>query len=99
MEFLSVWKDAEIILTDSGGLQEESSALGVRCVTMRDSTERPVTVTDGTNILAGTDPARILEATRQSLQQPPSHRRPPLWDGRAAERIVDVLVGSPLLAR
>lgn len=99
MEFLSLWKDAEIILTDSGGLQEESSALGVRCVTMRDSTERPVTVTDGTNMLAGTNPARILEAARQSLTQPPSPRRPQLWDGRAAQRIADIIIGSPLFAR
>lgn len=99
MEFLCLWKDAEIILTDSGGLQEESSALGVRCVTMRESTERPVTLSDGTNILAGTDPERILQAARQSLGQPPSPRRPRLWDGHAAERIVDAIVESPLFAR
>lgn len=99
MEFLSLWKDADIILTDSGGLQEESSAVGVRCVTLRDSTERPVTLTDGTNVLAGTDPERILQAARQSLQQPPSSRRPRLWDGRAAERILDAIIASPLFAR
>lgn len=96
MEFLCLWKDAEIILTDSGGLQEESSALGVRCVTLRNSTERPVTITDGTNVLAGTDPAHILEVARAALAQPASGKRPQLWDGRAAERILDVIVDSPL---
>ncbi|MDO4905425.1 MAG: UDP-N-acetylglucosamine 2-epimerase (non-hydrolyzing) [Lautropia sp.] len=99
MEFLSLWKDAEIILTDSGGLQEEASAIGVRCVTMRDNTERPVTITDGTNILAGTNPARILEVARQALRFPPSSKRPRLWDGRAAERILDIIIASPLFAR
>ncbi len=98
MEFLSLWKDAQIILTDSGGLQEESSAIGVRCVTMRNSTERPVTITDGTNILAGTDPDRILQVTRQALNAPPSSRRPQLWDGRAADRILDI-IDSPAFAR
>lgn len=73
--------------------------MGVRCVTLRDSTERPVTLTDGTNVLAGTDPERILQAARQSLQQPPSSRRPRLWDGRAAERILDAIIASPLFAR
>lgn len=99
MEFLSLWKDASLILTDSGGLQEESSAIGVRCVTMRKSTERPVTITDGTNVLAGTDPERILQAAREQLNQPPSPRRPRLWDGHAAERIVDIIISSPLFAR
>ena len=99
MEFLSLWKDAQIILTDSGGLQEESSAVGVRCVTLRDSTERPVTITDGTNVLAGTNPARILEVARTALAQPASGKRPLLWDGRAAERILDVIVDSPLFAQ
>ena len=99
MEFLSLWKDAQIILTDSGGLQEESSAVGVRCVTLRDSTERPVTITDGTNVLAGTNPAHILEVARAALSQPASGKRPLLWDGRAAERILDVIVDSPLFAQ
>ncbi|MDO5102937.1 MAG: UDP-N-acetylglucosamine 2-epimerase (non-hydrolyzing) [Lautropia sp.] len=99
MEFLSLWKDAEVILTDSGGLQEESSALGVRCVTMRDSTERPVTITDGTNLLASSDPARILTVARQALASPPSPRRPQLWDGQAAERILDIITAYPAFAR
>ncbi|MFG6416573.1 non-hydrolyzing UDP-N-acetylglucosamine 2-epimerase [Roseateles sp. DC23W] len=93
MSFLHLWKDAAVVLTDSGGLQEETTALGVPCVTMRESTERPVTVDEGSNVLAGTDPARVLEACRQVLA---GHgkvgRRPALWDGMAAERIVRELV-------
>lgn len=91
LEFLALWRDAEVVLTDSGGVQEESTALGVRCVTLRDNTERPVTISDGTNILAGTEPRGIIEATRLSRSRPPSPRRPPCWDGRAAERIAGVL--------
>ena len=91
MEFLALWRDAEVVLTDSGGVQEECTALGVRCVTLRDNTERPVTLSDGTNILAGTTPQGIIEATRRSRSTPPSARRPPCWDGRAAERIAAVL--------
>jgi UDP-N-acetylglucosamine 2-epimerase (non-hydrolysing) len=92
MSFLHLWRDAALVLTDSGGLQEETTALGVPCVTMRESTERPITVTEGSNILAGTDPARVLEACRQVLAgQGKAGRRPLLWDGRAAERIVQVL--------
>ena len=93
MEFLNLWKDARVVVTDSGGLQEESTALGVRCVTVRANTERPATVDEGTNRLAGTDPARIVATVRESLVAPPSTRRPALWDGRAAERIADVFAG------
>ncbi len=89
MEFLNLWKDAALVMTDSGGLQEETTALGVPCVTVRENTERPVTVDEGTNVLAGTDPARILDAARRCLSgQGKAGRRPKLWDGRAAERIV-----------
>ncbi len=92
MEFLSLWKDAAAVLTDSGGLQEETTALGVPCITLRDNTERPVTVTEGTNVLAGTDPARIEQAVSRVLRgQIKAGRRPALWDGRAAERIVQIL--------
>lgn len=94
MEFLNLWKDAALILTDSGGLQEESTALGIPCLTVRENTERPVTVEEGTNVLVGASPERILAAARASLQadgpmSPP--RRPALWDGAAAERIIEVL--------
>lgn len=94
MSFLNLWKDAVAVLTDSGGLQEETTALGVPCVTLRESTERPITVDEGTNTLAGTDADRIvalaLEAARGAGKR---GQRPALWDGHAAGRIVDVLAG------
>ena len=64
MAFLNLWKDAAVVLTDSGGLQEETTALGVPCVTIRENTERPVTVDEGSNVLAGTDPEKIIAAKR-----------------------------------
>lgn len=92
MEFLNLWKDAVLVLTDSGGLQEETTALRVPCLTLRDNTERPITVAEGTNILVGTDPSRIGAEARRILN---GGRRPGLcpnlWDGHAAERIVDCL--------
>jgi len=92
MPFLHLWKDAAIVLTDSGGLQEETTALGVPCVTIRENTERPITVDEGTNVLAGTDPARIVALARDVLAgRGKRGRRPALWDGSAAERIVDIL--------
>jgi UDP-N-acetylglucosamine 2-epimerase (non-hydrolysing) len=92
MAFLNLWKDAAVVLTDSGGLQEETTALGVPCVTIRENTERPVTVDEGSNVLAGTDPAAILREARKILRgEGKQGRRPHLWDGKAAERIVDVL--------
>ncbi len=97
MEFLNLWRDARIVLTDSGGLQEETTALGVRCVTLRDNTERPVTITDGTNLLGGTDYESIRRTIDRSMASAPTDRRPPLWDGHAAARIVAALLaGSPL---
>jgi UDP-N-acetylglucosamine 2-epimerase (non-hydrolysing) len=92
MAFLNLWKDAAVVLTDSGGLQEETTALGVPCVTIRENTERPVTVDEGSNVLAGTDPAAIIREARKILRgEGKQGRRPHLWDGKAAERIVDVL--------
>ena len=92
MPFLDLWKDAAVVLTDSGGLQEETTALGVPCITIRENTERPITVDEGSNVLAGTDPVRIVAETRKILGGEGKHgRRPSLWDGRAAERIVAVL--------
>jgi UDP-N-acetylglucosamine 2-epimerase (non-hydrolysing) len=92
MAFLNLWKDAAVVLTDSGGLQEETTALGVPCVTIRENTERPVTVDEGSNVLAGTDPEKIMLEARKVLRgEGKQGRRPHLWDGKAAERIVDVL--------
>ena len=92
MAFLNLWKDAAVVLTDSGGLQEETTALGVPCVTIRENTERPVTVDEGTNMLAGTDPDRVVELALLALAGKGKRgRRPHLWDGHAAVRIVDIL--------
>ena len=92
LEFLRLMMDAQMVLTDSGGIQEETTALGVACLTLRDSTERPVTVSEGTNTLVGTDPAEIEKAIGKLRQAgPPEGRRPALWDGKAAMRIIDIL--------
>ncbi len=89
MEFLNLWKDASLILTDSGGLQEETTALGIPCLTLRENTERPVTMDEGSNVLVGTDPRRIVEEAAKVLAgHGKQGRRPALWDGKAAERIV-----------
>lgn len=83
---------AAVVLTDSGGIQEETTVLGVPCVTLRENTERPITVTHGTNTVVGTDPDRILAATSAALTGDLIvPRRPDGWDGHAAERIVDVI--------
>ena len=82
---------ARVVLTDSGGIQEETTILRVPCLTLRENTERPVTITHGTNQLVGTDPASISSAWRRVKDATMVPAGPPLWDGRAAERIVDVL--------
>jgi len=92
LDFLGLTAEARLVLTDSGGLQEETTVLGVPCLTLRESTERPVTVTHGTNQLVGTDPQRIVAATRAVLEgRVKMPRTPRYWDGRAAERIADAL--------
>lgn len=92
MDFLNLWKDAALILTDSGGLQEETTALGIPCVTLRENTERPVTVDEGTNFLVGADPDKILLAASEVLAGRGKHGRvPQFWDGKAAVRTVDIL--------
>jgi UDP-N-acetylglucosamine 2-epimerase (non-hydrolysing) len=93
LDFLSLETDARAVLTDSGGIQEETTFLGVPCFTLRANTERPVTVELGTNTLLGLDPGAISEIPA-SLAERPARRRPdppPLWDGHAAERIADIL--------
>jgi UDP-N-acetylglucosamine 2-epimerase (non-hydrolysing) len=93
LEFLSLYSGARLVLTDSGGIQEETSVLGIPCLTLRENTERPITISMGTNRIVGTDPERIIAAALNALNT--NTIKPvdiPLWDGRTAERIVDVLV-------
>lgn len=93
LDFLKCMDNATFVLTDSGGIQEETTVLGVPCITARENTERPVTVTVGTNVIAGQDPERIWQEAERILDgQGKTGQVPELWDGHAAERIVDVLV-------
>jgi UDP-N-acetylglucosamine 2-epimerase (non-hydrolysing) len=92
LDFLRLMSSAAVVLTDSGGIQEETTILKVPCLTLRENTERPVTVTHGSNRIVGRNPQRILAAYRDTVS--PNGRRfqvPPLWDGQAASRIVDIL--------
>jgi UDP-N-acetylglucosamine 2-epimerase (non-hydrolysing) len=90
--FLGLLTGSRVVLTDSGGVQEETTMLGVPCLTLRENTERPITTTLGTNRLVGADVARIVDALDEVLAAPmPSPPALPLWDGLAAERIVSVL--------
>jgi UDP-N-acetylglucosamine 2-epimerase (non-hydrolysing) len=91
LDFLGLMSQAAVVLTDSGGIQEETTALGVPCLTVRENTERPVTVEQGTNLLAGTSREGILRAWRQIRKAPKSGRVPPLWDGSAARRCREAL--------
>ena len=92
LDFLALQAGARLVLTDSGGIQEETTVLGVPCLTLRDNTERPITITEGTNQLVGRDPERIRAAALATLESPPAPRRPELWDGHAADRIADALL-------
>src|SRR5216683_5771581 len=93
LDFLCLLSQAKLVLTDSGGIQEETTALGIPCLTLRENTERPITVTEGTNRIVGGDPARIVAAVRDILAgRTNGGRVPPLWDGRAAKRIVEILL-------
>jgi len=95
LEFLSLQAGAGAIVTDSGGVQEEASALGVSCYTFRPNTERPITLTHGTNVLLGEDPAEIADV--RPTPHPPTPCAIPLWDGHAGERVADVLVANYVL--
>lgn len=94
-DFTALLSRCSLVLTDSGGIQEEAVVLGVPCLTLRDNTERPITLQTGLNKLAGTDPAAVVALAEETLGGPARPAsRPPLWDGRAASRVVDVLAGS-----
>jgi UDP-N-acetylglucosamine 2-epimerase (non-hydrolysing) len=95
LDFMKLVAHARIVLTDSGGIQEETTVLGVPCLTLRNNTERPITCEQGTNQLVGLDPERIIAAGLGVLALPVSAGRvPQMWDGQAARRIVDILVGT-----
>ena len=92
LELLGLMEAARVVFTDSGGIQEETTALGVPCITMRENTERPITATQGTNTIVGSDPKRIMGAFRDVLETGgKAGRVPELWDGKAAERIAEVI--------
>jgi UDP-N-acetylglucosamine 2-epimerase (non-hydrolysing) len=91
LDFIALEAQAAIVLTDSGGVQEETTALGVPCLTLRENTERPITLTEGTNQLVGLDPERIVKAALSVLDAPPPPRSPALWDGRAGQRIAEII--------
>lgn len=99
LDFIALVNRASLVLTDSGGIQEETTMLAVPCLTLRENTERPVTVTHGTNRVIGVAPRRIVDEGLRALQHPPMPQAPPpLWDGHAAARIVDVLLGVAIEA-
>ena len=94
-ESLFLWKDAAVVMTDSGGLQEETTAMGVPCVTLRENTERPITIEMGTNVLAGNTTESILDAYRATIEKKgKAFSVPPKWDGRTAERIWKIILNS-----
>jgi UDP-N-acetylglucosamine 2-epimerase (non-hydrolysing) len=92
LDFIALQASARLVLTDSGGIQEETTALGTPCLTLRDNTERPITVDEGTNQVVGRDPGRIVAAALGVLADPPAKRHPALWDGRAGTRIAEALL-------
>ncbi|MCS6787265.1 MAG: UDP-N-acetylglucosamine 2-epimerase (non-hydrolyzing) [Thiobacillaceae bacterium] len=92
LQMLGLTREATVVLTDSGGLQEETTALGVPCITLRENTERPITLSEGTNTLTGADPAKILQCFEDILATGGKRGRiPELWDGHAAERIAAIV--------
>jgi UDP-N-acetylglucosamine 2-epimerase (non-hydrolysing) len=93
LDFLSLYSSARLVLTDSGGIQEETTVLGIPCLTLRENTERPITIELGTNVVVGTDTKRIITAAAAALNGAARRAAPqlPLWDGHAAERILDAL--------
>ena len=93
LDFVSLMSKSKLVLTDSGGLQEETTALGIPCLTLRENTERPITVTEGTNTIVGTDKNLIISLSKEVIENGgKSGRIPDLWDGKTAARIADVLL-------
>ncbi len=92
LDFLCLMSNARLVLTDSGGIQEETTVLGIPCITLRQNTERPVTITHGTNVLVGATKEAIVRHAFSQLKQPPRPVKPSFWDGHAGERIIHVLV-------
>ena len=90
LDFLSLSSKAALVLTDSGGVQEETTFLGIPCLTARPNTERPVTISMGTNELVASRSGAIVEAARRKLGEKYESRRPPLWDGETGERIAEL---------
>lgn len=99
LDFLGLMSGSAVVLTDSGGIQEETTALGIPCLTIRENTERPITIELGTNLLAGLTRESILSAWNQSKSSPKQGRVPPLWDGHAAGRCADALLQFGLSRR
>lgn len=95
LDFLNLTSKAEIVVTDSGGIQEETTYFGVPCITLRDNTERPVTVDQGSNYLIGTDPAKILQTVEKVLAgKGKASSTPELWDGKAGQRIIETIAAA-----
>lgn len=95
LDFLCLMSNSKFVITDSGGIQEETTVLGVPCITLRDNTERPVTVEEGTNMLVSTDKDKIIEASKKIINGTDvKGKMPKLWDGKAAERIANILLKS-----
>ena len=93
LEFLNLMAHAKVVSTDSGGIQEETTVLGIPCITLRDTTERPITLTQGTNVLAKNEPEKIISEAAKILEGKTYNGTfPPFWDGHTAERIVRILV-------
>jgi len=93
LDFLNLSSSARLVLTDSGGIQEETTALGIPCLTLRENTERPITIEMGTNVIVGTDTTKIVTAANAALNgsAKKAQSQPPLWDGHTSERILDAL--------
>ena len=97
LEFLNMMNHAQLVLTDSGGIQEETTYLGVPCITLRENTERPCTVELGTNQLVDLNTEKIIHAALNALNGNNTEKKiPPLWDGETAQRIVDILIKQPI---